>query len=149
MQIWVDADACPTAIKDIIFKAAQRRQIQVTLVANQYIRVPKSPFIQSMQVSSGFDEADNLIADRTEPGDLVITADIPLAARVVENGGTALNPRGTLYDKETVRSHLSRRDFMQELRDTGTITGGPAPLNKTHIQEFANEFDRYLTKYGG
>lgn len=146
MQIWVDADACPNPIKEIIFRAAQRRRIKTTLIANHTIRVPKSPFIVSQQVSSGFDVADDLIAERATADDLVITADIPLAARVVEKGATALNPRGTLYTEETVREHLSRRDFMQELRDTGTVTGGPSALDKTDIQRFANEFDRYLTK---
>ena len=146
MRIWVDADACPNAVKEIIFRAAERLQIETTLVANQFIRVPKSRFIKSMQVASGFDVADDAIVARLQPGDLVITADIPLASEVVTTGGTALNPRGTFYDAENIAQHLSRRNRMEELRSTGAITGGPAPLSKTEIQAFANQLDRFLTR---
>jgi uncharacterized protein len=146
MQIWVDADACPGPVKEILFRSADRRSVQVTLVANHGMRIPKSPNIRLLQVEQGFDVADKFIAARVEPGDLVITADIPLAAEVVDNGGVALNPRGMLYDRENIREHLARRDFMEELRSTGQISGGPAALGKSDIQTFANSLDRYLTR---
>ena len=146
MQIWVDADACPGPVKEILFRAAERRGVTLTLVANHAMKVPKLANVRLLQVAQGFDVADNFIADRVEDGDLVITADIPLAADVVTNGGVALNPRGTLYDSENIRGHLARRNFMEELRSTGQITGGPAALGKTDLQSFANALDRYLTR---
>lgn len=146
MNIWVDADACPKAVKAVLFKAAERRQIPLILVANQYVPTPPSKVIQSIQVAQGFDEADNTIVERTEPGDLVITADIPLAADVVAKGGEALNPRGLHYTKENIRDYLQRRNRSEELRSTGLITGGPAAMNKKDIQTFANALDRILTR---
>ena len=145
MNIWVDADACPKAVKAVLFKASERRQIPLILVANQYVPTPPSKVIQSIQVAQGFDEADNTIVERTEPGDLVITADIPLAADVVAKGGEALNPRGLHYTKENIRDYLQRRNRSEELRSTGLITGGPAAMNKKDIQTFANALDRILT----
>ncbi len=146
MNIWVDADACPKAVKAVLFKASERRQIPLILVANQYVPTPPSKVIQSIQVAQGFDEADNTIVERTEPGDLVITADIPLAADVVAKGGEALNPRGLHYTKENIRDYLQRRNRSEELRSTGLITGGPAAMNKKDIQTFANALDRILTR---
>jgi len=146
MQIWVDADACPGPIKEILFRAAARRDVALTLVANHALRVPASPHIRALQVESGFDVADRFIAERVEPGDLVITGDIPLAADVVERGGTALNPRGTLYTAENIREHLARRNFMEELRSAGELSGGPAALGKADVQDFANALDRFLTR---
>jgi len=124
-------------------------KIQTTLVANQFLRVPKSPYIKVIQVPSGFDIADAHIVAAISPYDLVITADIPLASEVVSLGAVALNPRGTLYTAENIQSHLARRDFMEELRSTGTLTGGPPTLAKTDVQSFANQLDRYLTKQTG
>ena len=144
--IWVDADACPAVIRDVLFRAANRLGVTTVLVANHHIRAPRSPHIRSTQVASGFDKADDYIADQVQAGDLVITGDIPLAARVVESGGTALNPRGTLYDKESVREHLGRRDFMEELRSAGVQTGGPSSLGKGDVQSFANALDRFLAR---
>jgi uncharacterized protein YaiI (UPF0178 family) len=149
MRIWVDADACPNPVKEIIFRAADRRQVETILVANQYIRVPPSRHIRSLQVPAGFDQADDAIVDRVAPGDLVITADIPLAGQIVAAGATALNPRGRLYTAENVKGHLARRDLMEELRSTGAMVGGPAALTKSEIQAFANELDRYLTRHAG
>jgi len=146
MRIWVDADACPKAIKEILFRAAKRAQVQVTLVANQSLRTPPSQHIKSVQVSSGFDVADNEIVKQVTAGDLVITADIPLAAQVVEKGAHALNPRGELYTAENVKARLSLRDFMANLRDSGVQTGGPAPLSSSDRQAFANHLDRLLAK---
>jgi uncharacterized protein YaiI (UPF0178 family) len=147
MRIWVDADACPGAVKEILFRAADRLEVETVLVANQFLRVPPSPFVSSVQVAGGFDVADNEIVARMEAGDLVITADIPLAADVVGAGGSALNPRGTLYTAENIREHLARRNFMDELRSNGAITGGPASLGKSDVQAFANQLDRYLTRH--
>jgi len=147
MQIWVDADACPVAVKSVLFRAAERLRIVTILVANQYIRVPASAVIRSVQVESGFDVADNYIADRVEAKDLVITADIPLAAQVVERGGVALNPRGTLYTRENIREALALRDFMADMRDNGQVSGGPAALSKTDVQAFANRLDTYLARH--
>lgn len=144
MQIWVDADACPNVIKEVLFRAAQRTHITVTLVANQPIKTPPSPYIRSLRVSSGFDVADNEIVKRTEPGDLVITADIPLAAEVLEKGGHALNPRGERYSPATIRERLTMRDFMDTLRSSGVQTGGPNSLNQRDRQQFANELDKWL-----
>lgn len=144
-QIWVDADACPGAIKEILFRAAARRQVELTLVANHAMRVPKADNIRLLIVEQGFDVADNFIAARVAPGDLVITADIPLAAEIVENRAVGLNPRGTLYTAENIREHLARRNFMEELRSNGQVSGGPAALGKNDLQNFANALDRYLT----
>ncbi|GAB2682498.1 YaiI/YqxD family protein [Aliiglaciecola sp. 3_MG-2023] len=147
MKIWVDADACPNVIKDILFKAAQRTGVEMTLVANQFIRVPGNKNITSLQVSSGFDVADDEIVARCEAGDLVITSDIPLAAEVIEKGCNALSPRGELMDKENVRSRLNIRDFMDTMRASGVNTGGPPALNQTDRQNFANHLDRLLTQF--
>ena len=149
MNLWVDADACPKAVKEVIYRAATRMKIQTTLVANQFLTVPKSPYIRAIQVPGGFDVADAHIVAEIGTGDLVVTADIPLAAEVVSLGAVALNPRGTLYTEENIQSHLARRNFMEELRATGTITGGPLTLARTDIQSFANQLDRYLTKQTG
>lgn len=146
MTIWVDADACPNVIKEILFRAAERAKIKLVLVANQYIRAPASAYISSIQVSSGFDVADNEIVKRVAAGDLVITADIPLAAEVIEKGGVALNPRGELYTTENVRARLNMRDFLDTLRASGVQSGGPPPLNQTERQTFANQLDRYLAR---
>ena len=146
MKIWVDADACPNAVKAVVFRAAERVQVPTTLVANQPIRTPPSGVIESLQVPAGFDAADNAIVARVAPGDLVITADVPLAAEVVEKGGAALNPRGTMYTPENVRDHLQRRDMMETLRDAGAVSGGPAALGRKDVQHFANALDRYLAR---
>ena len=146
MNIWIDADACPKAIKAVLFKAAERRQIALTLIANQYIPIPRSKVIRSIQVAQGFDEADHAIVARLSAGDLVITADIPLAADVVAKGGEALNPRGLHYTKENIRDYLQRRNRSEELRSTGVLLNGPAALDKKDVQTFANALDRILTK---
>ena len=146
MQIWVDADACPVVIKEILFRAAVRTQTAVTLVANAPLRTPPSPYIKSMQVPSGFDVADNRIVELVETADLVITADIPLAAAVIEKGGYALNPRGMLYTVENIRETLSMRNFMADLRSSGVETGGPSTFTPSDRQAFANQLDRLLTK---
>ncbi len=147
MQIWVDADACPNAIKEILFRAAGRRGIVTTLVANQLIRVPASPYIKSLQVPRGFDVADNEIVAKVAAGDLVITADIPLAADVIERGGFALNPRGEFYTQDNIREHLTMRNFMDGLRSGGVETGGPATLNQADRQAFANRLDQFLARH--
>ncbi|MEW5007709.1 MAG: YaiI/YqxD family protein [Cycloclasticus sp.] len=144
--IWVDADACPSVIKDILFRAAERTQMQTTLVANQAIRIPPSAYISFLRVTQGYDEADNEIVKRLQAGDLVITADIPLAADVIEKGGIALNPRGELYTTENIKDRLNMRDFMETMRASGIQTGGPAPLNNTDKQTFANQLDRLLAQ---
>ena len=146
MNIWVDADACPKAIKAVLFKAAERRQITLTLVANQHIQTPPSKVIRAVQVAQGFDVADNTIVERSMPGDLIITADIPLAAEVVAKGAQALNPRGLHYTKENIADYLQRRNRSEELRSTGVLTGGPAALDKKDVQAFANALDRILTR---
>ncbi|NWG87870.1 MAG: YaiI/YqxD family protein [Hydrogenophilaceae bacterium] len=147
MKIWVDADACPAVIKDILFRAAERIQCPLTLVANKLLRVPPSPYLKALQVPGGFDVADAEIARRCEPGDLVITADIPLAAQVIDKGGHALNPRGEFYSKENIREALNLRDFMDGLRGSGVQTGGPPPLSQADRQAFANQLDRFLVKH--
>ena len=144
MHIWVDADACPKVIKDILFRAAERAQLMLTLVANQPLRVPLSPYIKTYQVSTGFDVADNYIAQAVKADDLVITADIPLAAQVLARKAYALNPRGELYTEDTIQQRLGLRNFMQELRDSGVMTGGPATLTQADRQAFANQLDRLL-----
>ena len=148
MQIWVDADACPQVIKEILFRAAERAQILTTLVANTLLRVPSSPFIKSVRVAKGFNVADHQIVGQIKPGDLVITADIPLAAEVIARGAHALDPRGELYSEDNVRDRLALRNLMQELRSTGDILGGPAPFNQSDRQRFANHLDRLLTRSG-
>jgi len=143
-QIWVDADACPNVIKEILFRAANRVGIQVVLVANQPIPVPRSRYIRSVQVGAGFDVADNHIVQQLAEGELVITADIPLAAEVIAKGCLALNPRGELYTEENIRQRLNMRDFMDSLRSSGVDTGGPASFSKADRQAFANQLDRLL-----
>lgn len=147
MRIWVDADACPKVIKEILFRAAERRQIPLTLVANKLLYCPPSQVIRALQVPAGFDVADNKIVELTEPGDLVITADIPLAAGVIGKGGHALNPRGELYTVDTIRERLAMRDFMDVLRSSGVETGGPAALSQSDRQAFANQLDRFLARW--
>ncbi|AVJ57033.1 YaiI/YqxD family protein [Idiomarina sp. OT37-5b] len=146
MKIWVDADACPTVIKDILYRAAERKQLPLILVANQPLRVPPSKWIRTMQVSSGFDVADNEIAERCQPGDLVITADIPLAADVIKKDGLALSPRGELFTKSNIGSRLNMRDFMDTMRSSGEHTGGPPPLHQRDRMQFANELDKILAR---
>jgi len=146
MKIWVDADACPVVIKEILFKAAARTKTTTTFVANQFIKTPPSPFLKSIQVPSGFDVADNEIVKQVNEGDLVITGDIPLAAEVIEKGGQALNPRGEMYTLDSIKQKLNMRDFMDTMRASGAHTGGQAPLNQTDRQAFANHLDRLLTK---
>ncbi len=148
MKIWVDGDGCPSVIKDILFKAAERTGVSLTLVANRVVQIPRSPHITFSLVASGLDVADNEIARRMIAGDLVITGDIPLAAEVVENGGYALNPRGELYTSENIKARLNVRDFMDELRASGIETGGPAALSRRDRQSFANNLDRLLSRYG-
>jgi uncharacterized protein YaiI (UPF0178 family) len=146
MRIWVDADACPGLIKEILFRAAERAQVHVTLVANQPIRIPNSPYLHFTQVASGFNAADARIVELVGPEDLVITADVPLAAAVIEKGGHALNPRGELYTPDNVRERLSIRNFMDELRSGGVNTGGPAALTARDKQAFANQLDAFLAR---
>ena len=147
MEIWVDADACPAVIKDILYRVAERTRIQVTLVANQLLRVPGSKFIRSVQVPSGADVADLEIVERLNAGDLVVTGDIPLAALVLEKGGFALNPRGDFYTKDTIAQQLTMRAFMEELRSGGVDTGGPAAFSQADRQQFANALDRHLARH--
>ncbi|CFQ44297.1 Uncharacterized BCR%2C YaiI/YqxD family COG1671 [Yersinia frederiksenii] len=144
MQIWVDADACPNVIKEVLFRAADRTGMMVTLVANQPLKTPPSKYIRTLQVAAGFDVADNEIVQRVEKNDLVITADIPLAAEVIEKGGIALNPRGERYTPDTIRERLNMRDFMDTMRASGIQTGGPNTLNQRDRQQFANELDKWL-----
>ncbi len=145
MRVWVDADACPKMVKEILYRAADRTKITFTLVANQSLVIPPSSFIKKMVVSSGFDVADDKIIACMEIGDLVITADILLADAVIEKGGTALDPRGRLYTAQNIKQHLSTRNFNTELRSGGILTGGPGPLSKKDIQLFANSLDKFLT----
>ena len=147
MQIWVDADACPQAIKEILFRAAERTQVVTTLVANAALRIPSSAFIKSVRVRQGFDVADHWIVREMSVGDLVITADIPLAAEVIARGAHALDPRGELYSEDNVRERLAIRNLMQELRSTGELIGGPAPFGQGDRQRFANHLDRFLTQH--
>ncbi len=146
MHIWVDADACPKVVKDMLFRASERKQVPVTLVANQYLATPPSPLINAVQVQQGFDVADNYIAAKVAPGDLVVTQDIPLAAEVVELKAIAINPRGELYTRENIKQRLSMRDFMETLRSSGVETGGPAAFSQSDRQAFANQLDRFLAK---
>jgi uncharacterized protein YaiI (UPF0178 family) len=145
-QIWVDADACPGAVREILFRAVQRTGVQMTLVANKPLRIPPIPGVLSLQVSAGFDAADKRIVELMGTGDLVVTADVPLAAAVIEKGGTALNPRGELYTRENVRERLSVRNFLDELRGSGVNTGGPAALGQREKAAFANQLDRWLAR---
>ena len=145
MKIWVDADACPVVIKDILYRAAERTGVVVTLVANQSIRVPSSRYIKMLQVTSGFDVADNEIVKRVNARDIVITSDIPLAAEVIEKGAIALSPRGELYSADNIRARLNMRDFMDTLRAGGVHTGGPPALSQSDRQSFANHLDKLLT----
>ena len=149
LKIWVDADACPVVIKEILFKAAERTGIQMTLVANQPIRVPPSRFIRAIKVSPGFDVADNEIVERLKAGDLVITGDIPLAADVIEKGGHALSPRGERYTAENIKARLNIRDFMDTLRGSGIDTGGPPALSQGDRKLFADHLDRLLARNAG
>ena len=144
MPIWVDADACPKVIKEVLYRAAEREQMMVTLVANQSLSVPPSRFLRTLRVAAGFDVADNEIVQRAQAGDLVITADIPLAAEVMEKGAVALNPRGERYSAATIRERLTMRDFMDTLRASGVQTGGPAALSQRDRQAFANELDKWF-----
>ncbi len=144
MHIWVDADACPNVIKDILYRAAQRAERSLTLVANQALRTPASPYIKTVQVSAGFDVADNYIVQQVAEGDLVITADIPLAAAVIERGADALNPRGEHYTPDNIQQRLAMRNFMAEMRDIGEVSGGPPAISKSDRQAFANVLDRML-----
>lgn len=146
MKIWVDADACPVVIKEILFRAAERTQTPTALLANHYLKTPPSKVISFIQVSAGFDVADNEIVKRAEANDLVITADIPLAAEVVEKGCLALNPRGELYTESNIRQRLNMRDFMDTLRSSGIETGGAPPISQSDRQAFANNLDKLLAK---
>lgn len=147
MQIWVDADSCPAVIKEILFKASRRTRVTMTLVANHPIPIPRIKWITLIQVPQGFDVADNEIVKRAKPGDLVITADIPLAAEIIEKGAHGLNPRGEFYSAENIRQRLNMRDFMDTLRSSGIDTGGQASMNQNDRRAFANELDRFLHKY--
>jgi len=150
MRIWVDADACPVVVREILFRAADRTGVQLTLVANQPLSTPPSGNINTLQVPRGFDVADDEIVRRLEPGDLVITSDIPLAAEVIEKGGHALSPRGELHTKENIGAKLNMRDFMDTMRSSGVeMGGGPSAYGQRDKQEFANKLDRFLTKYAG
>ncbi len=146
MRIWVDADACPVAIKEILYRVANRVGIELTLIANQMLRVPPSPWIKALQVSSGFDVADQRIAQEAEAGDVVVTADIPLAALVVAKGAVVIDPRGELLDKGNIQERLTMRNFMETLRNSGVETGGPAALSSADRQAFANQLDRLLAR---
>ncbi|MFP5390282.1 MAG: YaiI/YqxD family protein [Gammaproteobacteria bacterium] len=146
MNIWVDADACPAVVKDILYRVAERLQVQVTLVANQLMRVPNSRFIRAVQVAQGADVADAAIVEQCATGDLVVTGDIPLAAQVLEKGGHALNPRGEFYTADNIAQQLTMRKFMEELRSGGIDTGGPAPFSQSDRRQFANALDRHLSQ---
>jgi uncharacterized protein len=146
MQIWVDADACPVAVKEILFRVADRIGVRVTLVANQPMRVPPSANIRCLLVPAGLDVADQRIVELVQPEDLVVTADIPLAAAVIAKQAHALNPRGELYTQDNIRERLSMRNFMDELRGSGVATGGPPPLSQRDRQAFANSLDAFLTR---
>lgn len=148
MKVWVDADACPVVVKEILYRAADRTGVQLTLVANQALNTPSSPCINTLQVRQGFDVADDEIVKRCEPGDLVITSDIPLAAEVIEKGGHALSPRGEMHTKENIGARLNMRDFLDTMRSSGVeMSGGPAAFSQRDKQEFANNLDRFLTRY--
>ena len=146
MKIWVDADACPVAIKEILFRAAIRTQTTAMLVANQSLKVPPSPYIKSIQVLKGFDVADNEIIRQSQNGDLVITSDIPLADDVIKKGALALSPRGDLFSKDNIKARLNMRDFLDTMRASGVDTGGPSPLTDKDNKKFADSLDRILTQ---
>ena len=146
MKIWVDADACPVAIKEILYRAANRAEIPLTLVANQMLRVPPSPWIRAVQVPAGFDVADRRIAEEAATGDVVVTADVPLAAQVIAKGAVVIEPRGELLDKTNIQERLTMRNFMESLRSSGVETGGPAALSAGDRQAFANQLDRLLAR---
>lgn len=146
MRIWVDADACPKLIKDVLYRAAVRTKIEMILVSNHALTAPPSPYISKMQVIAGFDVADNKIVEKVQPNDLVITADIPLADAAIDKGAIVLNPRGELYSKANIKERLSIRNFSTDLRSSGVKTGGPATLGKREVQRFANELDKVLAK---
>lgn len=146
MQIWVDADACPRVIKEILFRAAERKRVHLTLVANQPIPAPPSPYIRSLVVGAGYDVADHQIIELLQPGDLVITADIPLAAAAIGKAGHALNPRGEFYSEENIHERLAIRNMLDELRGCGIETGGPAAFSHGDRQAFANQLDRFLAR---
>lgn len=149
MRIWVDADACPQMIKDILFRAAERARVETTLVSNMPLaRTPTSAFVRTIRVAKGFDGADQRIVQEVQPGDLVVTADLPLAAEVVARGATALDPRGELYTEDNVRERLAVRNLMQELRSGGELLGGPAPFKVGDRHLFANQLDRFLGSSG-
>jgi uncharacterized protein YaiI (UPF0178 family) len=149
VQIWVDADACPRTIKEILFRAAERRQIPLILVANTLLRTPPSPFIRTMRVPRGFDVADREIVEQVQAGDLVVTADIPLAAEVISRSANALDPRGVLYTEDNVPERLAMRNLMDQLRASGLETGGgPAPWTQSDSRAFANQLDRLLSAHG-
>lgn len=145
-QIWVDADACPGPVKEILFRAAERAQVEVTLVANQWLRTPSSRFVRALQVQGGFDAADDEIADRAAPGDLVVTQDIPLASRVLAKGADAVNPRGERFTRDNIAERLSVRNFMEELRGAGVQTGGPAAFGARDRQAFAKALDTWVAR---
>lgn len=147
MRIWVDADACPKVIKEILFRAAERVRVPLTLVANMKLQHPQSEYIDSVRVAAGADVADAWIVEHAEPGDLAVTADIPLAAGMIDKGGFALNPRGEMYTEDNVRGALSVRNFMDRLRGDGVMTGGPAVFSQADRQAFANQLDRFLTRH--
>ena len=147
MNIWVDADACPIVIKDILYRAVERTEIQLTLVANQTLSIPPSRYIKFIRVSSGFDVADKEIINMLNAGDLVITSDIPLAADAIEKGAYVLSPRGELYSTDNIKARLSMRDFMESLRSSGVDIGGPPALSQSDRQAFANHLDRFLSKH--
>ena len=146
MRIWVDADACPIAIKEVLYRAANRAKVSVILIANQMLRVPPSPWIRALQVPAGFDVADQRIVQEVEAGDLVITSDIPLASQVIAKGALVLDSRGELMDKGNIEGRLTMRNFMEGLRNSGVDTGGPSGLSKSDVQAFANQLDRLLAK---
>jgi uncharacterized protein YaiI (UPF0178 family) len=146
MKIWVDADACPGVIKEILYRAAERAQVPTTFIANQLLRVPPSPWIRALQVPAGFDVADRRIAEEAGDGDLVISADVPLAAQVIAKGAAVIDPRGDLLDARNIEERLTMRNFMQGLRDSGVQTGGPAAISHADRQAFANQLDRWLAK---
>ncbi|MFA6618883.1 MAG: YaiI/YqxD family protein [Candidatus Neomarinimicrobiota bacterium] len=146
MKIWVDADACPNVIKNVIYKVARRRKIEVTLVANQFMRIPKSDLFNFIQVGDAFNEADEKVLELLDKNDLVITADIPMASDAIDKGAVALNPRGEMYTIDNIKARLSMRDFMETLRIGGAISGGPPPLDKHNVQDFTNALDKFLTQ---
>lgn len=147
VAIWVDADACPRVIREILFRAAQRVSVPLTLVANHALQIPKSPLIRCLQVEQGFDKADNYIAQQVRENDLVVTSDIPLAAEVIEKGALVISARGERYTRNNVRQRLNMRDFMETMRSSGEVTGGPPALGQRERQAFANALDQYLARY--